>query len=145
VRARAESDWPDLLDLWVAAWRVTYTDIDFDARRDWLVAHLTTLESKGARTLCLEHDRKSLAGFVVIDAATGWLYQICVHPACFGHGAAGALLSAARSVSPQLIRLDVNTDNARALAFYQRNGFVRTGEGPISQSGRKTVVMEWRT
>jgi putative acetyltransferase len=85
-----------------------------------------------------------LAGFVVIHPETGWLDQLCVHPNCFGAGAARALIEAARQASPDGIRLDVNADNTRARRFYEREGFSLVGAGAISCSGRATVVLEWR-
>ena len=152
LRPRVDADWPALLDLWVAAWRATYPDIDFEARRDWLVRHVSVLEANGATTLCLfepaSHLRPAtplLTGFVVIDAATGWLDQICVGPEYFGSGAADALIEGARSVSPERIRLDVNADNARAIRFYVRRGFHPVGAGANSLSGRATLKMEWRS
>jgi putative acetyltransferase len=144
VKPRAEADWPALLDLWVASWRATYAEIDFHARRDWFIRHVSALEAGGAVTFCLFETPETLAGFVVIDPATGWLDQICVHPHHFGAGAAAALIACARNASPGRIRLDVNADNARALRFYERQGFASVGAGPASLSGRPTVVMEWR-
>ncbi len=145
ILPRADADWPALLDLWVRAWRSIYEDIDFDARRDWLVVHVAGLEAKGAATLMLfEEAGPAPAGFVTIDPASGWLDQICVRPDLFGAGAAQALIGAARSVSPARVRLDVNADNARAIRFYEREGFLCVGDGPTSFSGRPTVFMEWR-
>ena len=106
------------MELWVASWRATYADIDFDARLEWFKARLAALEADGALTLCLYEDAPSaLAGFVVIHPETGWLDQLCVHPNCFGAGAARPLIEAARQAAPDGIRLDVNVDNARARAF----------------------------
>ncbi|MBI1980068.1 MAG: GNAT family N-acetyltransferase [Methylocystis sp.] len=144
LRLRAEDDWPSILDVWVASWRATYPEIDFDARRDWLVRHLRDLEAVGAVTLCLFDAGSRLAGFVVINPADGWLDQICVAPDRFGAGLGASLLSAARNVSPSLIRLDVNADNVRAIRFYERDGFSRVGRGANSLSGRETIMMEWR-
>lgn len=144
IRSRRDADWDALVDLWVAAWRATYADIDFDARRDWLREQIARLERDGAHTLCLmDGEPPALAGFVVVDPATQWLDQLCVHPAHFGSGAAKALIDAARRLSPARIRLDVNADNRRAVAFYERQGFVRRGEGRASLSGRPTLLMEW--
>lgn len=144
VVERRDSDWGGLLDLWVEAWRHTYGDIDFEARRDWLKDHIIRLERDGARTLLLlEGAARALVGFVVIDPASHWLDQLCVRPDRFGSGAAEALLEAARSLSPARIRLDVNQDNERAIAFYRREGFVRVAEGEPSLSGRPTLIMEW--
>lgn len=144
LRQRAEGDWPAMLELWVAGWRATYPEIDFDARRDWLMRHVGELEARGAITLCLFDAMSDLAGFVVIDPANGWLDQICVAPRHFGSGAAKRLLAAARTVSPRLVRLDVNADNARAIRFYERDGFARIGRGANTLSGRESIMMEWR-
>jgi len=144
LRARLDEDWPSILDVWVASWRATYPEIDFEQRRDWLVRHVQALEAVGAVTLCLIDELSTLAGFVVINPADGWLDQICVAPDRFGAGFGASLLSAARKVSPKLIRLDVNADNARAIRFYERDGFVRVGRGANTLSGRETIVMEWR-
>jgi putative acetyltransferase len=141
---RRDVDWPALLDLWVSAWRATYSDVDFESRRDWLKAHIDSLERSGARTLLLlDGSERSLVGFVVVDPVSHWLDQICVRPTHFGSGAAEALLEAARSLSPARLRLDVNADNIRAVAFYERQGFVKIADGGPSMSGRKTIVMEW--
>jgi putative acetyltransferase len=148
VRQRAEADWPELLSVWVAAWRATFPDIDFEVRRDWLVSRISTLEANGAQTLCVftpdgPVKPSAMAGFVTIDPRSGWLDQICVGPDYFGAGLAELLLSAAKEISPRKIRLDVNADNRRALAFYTRNGFAAIGEGASTLSGRATVLMEW--
>lgn len=145
LRPRDDRDWSAMLDLWVASWRATYPEIDFDARRDWLLRHVCALESAGARTVCMfDDDGKTLAGFVVINPETGWLDQICVGPAHFGNGHGDALLGAARAVSPRRVRLDVNADNFRAIRFYERRGFVQVGRGANTLSGRATIMMEWR-
>ena len=145
VAPRAAADMSALMELWVASWRATYADIDFVARLDWFKARLAALEADGALTLCLYEDAPpALAGFVVIHPETGWLDQLCVHPNCFGAGAARALIEAARQAAPDGIRLDVNADNTRARRFYEREGFSLVGAGAISCSGRATVVLEWR-
>lgn len=145
LRRRLEADWPALLDLWVASWRATYPEIDFDARREWLVRQITTLETDGAATLCLfAGEPVALAGFVIINPATGWLDQICVGPAFIGAGCGETLMAAARSLAPGVIRLDVNADNDRAVRFYERGGFRQIGRGANTLSGRATIMMEWR-
>ncbi|MGJ0394802.1 MAG: GNAT family N-acetyltransferase [Methylocystis sp.] len=144
LRLRVDDDWPSILDVWVASWRATYPEIDFDARRDWLLRHVRELEAVGGVTLCLFDAGSTLAGFVVINPADGWLDQICVAPERFGAGFGASLLSAARNVSPNVIRLDVNADNLRAIRFYERDGFSRVGRGANTLSGRETIMMEWR-
>ncbi len=146
LRRRADADWAPLLDLWVASWRATYPEIDFDARREWLVQQITTLEANGAATLCLfTAETGALAGFVIIDPASGWLDQICVGPEHIGAGYGEALMRAARALAPGIIRLDVNADNDRAVRFYERGGFRQIGRGANTLSGRSTIMMEWRS
>ena len=145
IRPRVVGDWSALLDLWVASWKDVFPDIDFDARRDWLTRQIERLEAAGAQTLCLvELPLEKLAGFVIIDPATGWLDQICVDPVRSGEGHGVKLLGAAREVSPKLVQLDVNVENVRAIRFYERNGFIKTGAGNNPLSGRATINMEWR-
>jgi putative acetyltransferase len=145
IALRTGAETQELLALWVASWRATYADIAFEPRCAWLLDRLARLEAQGAQTLCLwDEADKSLLGFVTIDPESGWLDQLCVHPERFGGGVGAALLAAARERSPNLIRLDVNADNDRAVRFYRREGFKRLGPGQASQSGRETVILEWR-
>lgn len=131
-----------MVDLWVAAWSATFPQLDFEARREWLRARLAALEADGARLLAAFEGDAAL-GFVTIDSRTQWLDQLCVHPDAFGKGVARALLEAARELSPSGVRLDVNADNPRALRFYEREGFVKTGEGRNPNSGLRTIALEW--
>lgn len=141
----APAELPGMVDLWVKAWAVAMPEIDFEARRGWLHAHLAQLQARGADILLANDARTGqLAGFTTIERATHWLDQLVVSRTYQGSGAAGALLGAARSVSPRMIRLDVNTENTRARRFYTREGFIETGHGHNPLSGRETVRMEWR-
>ena len=54
------------------------------------------------------------------------------------------LLDEAKRRSPAGIRLKVNTDNARAIRFYERNGFEHAGEDVNPTSGRSVLRMEWK-
>jgi putative acetyltransferase len=131
-------------DLWVASWAKTMPSIDFEARRPWFVDHLLEGRARGVRIRCAHVETGDVAGFVMIDPATGWLDQIAVHPDGWGAGIAEALLADARRVSPARIGLDVNADNPRAVAFYLKKGFVQVGEGTNQRSGLATLVLEWR-
>jgi putative acetyltransferase len=67
-----------------------------------------------------------------------------VSPAHWGSELGDALLEEAKRLSPDQITLLVNTDNARAIRFYERNGFAQTGGDVNPTSGRPVLRMEWK-
>jgi len=135
---------PAIADLWVASWARTLPSIDFEARRGWLLDHLDAARAKGAVVRVAIAGGGEPGGFVLIDPASGYLDQIAVHPELWGKGVAEALIAEARRISPEKIVLDVNADNPRAVAFYQRQGFREIGRGVNPRSGLATLKLEWR-
>jgi putative acetyltransferase len=144
LRDFAVADLPALVDLWVVAWRDTGLAIDFEARREWLGNHLRTLRSDGAVIVVGPDAAGAPAGFVTIDPKTGYLDQLCVAPSERGSGLAVELLAEAKLRSPGLVELDVNEANARALRFYEREGFVFVSRGLSALSGLPTIRMLWK-
>ncbi|MEX0591047.1 MAG: GNAT family N-acetyltransferase [Xanthobacteraceae bacterium] len=128
--------------LWRSAWRAAMPEVDFDARLDWWRKRWVE-ELVPANTIVVAERHGSVAGFVVIDPATGWLDQMVVEPEKWGSGIAEKLIDEAKRISPASIRLDVNQSNARAIRFYERVGFVRTGSGANANSGAATFLYEW--
>jgi putative acetyltransferase len=143
LRVRTDADCASLADLWMASWREAMPDIDFAARRPWFLDHLRALEAAGAITICAFDGFNRLLGFVTFDPATAFLDQLAVAPEVKGTGAAKLLLNEAHRLSPNGLVLDVNQDNARALAFYAREGFAKTAEGVNPRSGLKTWRLRW--
>jgi putative acetyltransferase len=80
---------------------------------------------------------------VTIDAS-GYLDQLVVASDHWGSDLGDALVDEAKRRSPDRITLLVNNDNARAIRFYQRNGFVHAGEDVNPTSGKPVLRMEWR-
>lgn len=70
------------------------------------------------------------------------LAALFVSPAHQGHGIGAALLGHAQSMRPSL-DVQVYAENARALRFYSRHGFVRTIERVDKATGAQEVVMRW--
>lgn len=134
----------EVADLWVASWAKTLPSIDFEARRPWLLDHLEAARAKGVAVRLAVAATGDIAGFVMIDAATGYLDQIAVRPDLWGAGFAEALIGEARRLSPEKVVLDVNADNPRAVAFYRRLGFREIGQGVNPRSGLATLKLEWR-
>jgi putative acetyltransferase len=144
LRAFAEADLAALIDVWAAAWSATGLPIDFEARRAWIDDRLRALRAGGAEIVVGLDASDKPAGFVTIDANSGYLDQLCVAPAERGSGLASALLSEAKRRAPGVVELDVNEANARARRFYEREGFSIVGCGVSPHSGLPTFKMRWR-
>ena len=142
LRAARAEDRAALLALWVAAWREVFPEIDFEARVAWFATHLDDWLAKGA-ALTVAQDVDGIAGFTLFDAASGVMDQLCIAPRAQGRGATRALMAALKADSPR-IALTVNRDNARALRYYEREGFRVTGESVNPRSGLPILAMEWR-
>lgn len=138
-----EADLSALIELWVAAWRETGFDINFEARRSWLRDRLRAHRAEGGAILVGLDPAGRPAGFVTLDPASGYLDQLCVAPPERGSGLASALLAAVKSLARGIVELDVNEDNARARRFYEREGFQAVTRGSSAQSGLPTLRMRW--
>ena len=53
-------------------------------------------------------------------------------------------MAEARRISPHGLDLKVNADNARAIRFYEKQGFVDVGEAINEISGAPVRLMRWR-
>lgn len=144
LRPFAPEDLRQISDLWVATWAKTMPDIDFEARRPWFHGHLDTLRSGGAELHVAQAEDGRIAGFVAIHPGTGYLDQLAVAPAFWGKGAAEALMGVAKARVPGGIELDVNQDNPRAIAFYERLGLRIMAASTNPASGRAIWRMAWR-
>lgn len=143
LRPYRPSDEAAAIELWRRTWQAAYPNIDFAARVDWwrkrwreeLVpqASIVVAESGGA-----------MAGFVTVDPSNGYLDQIVAAPEHWGGALAATLLDEAKRISPSRLDLLVNKDNARAIRFYEKHGFVYAGDDVNPVSGRPVNRMQWR-
>jgi putative acetyltransferase len=83
-------------------------------------------------------------GFVTVDPRSSYLDQIVVAPELWGTDVGGGLIAEARRLSPAGLDLDVNADNARAIRFYEKQGFFVSGAGVNPISGKPVHRMSWR-
>jgi putative acetyltransferase len=128
--------------LWLETWQQAYPSIDFTARLPWWRARWRNELAPNANVVVAE-TADTLIGFVTIDRK-GYLDQLVVSPAQWGSELGNALIDEAKRLSPDHITLLVNTDNARAIRFYERNGFVQAGGDVNPTSGRPVLRMEWK-
>ena len=143
LRPYAATDEDAAITLWQQTWQQAYPSIDFAARVNWWRERWRKELAPNANIVVAEQGG-ALIGFVTIDAK-GYLDQLVVAPGLWGSKLADALVDEAKRLSPDCITLLVNEDNARAIRFYQRNGFVHAGKDVNPTSGRPVLKMQWKS
>ena len=142
LRPYTAADEEAAIALWLRTWQQAYPDIDFNSRlASWRGRWCNELVPQAQIVVAESAD--GMTGFVTVDPKTLYLDQIVVAPEAWGSRTAGALLAEARRLSPAGLDLQVNQDNARAIRFYQKQGFAITGEDK-NAAGRLTYWMKWR-
>jgi len=146
LRPYAAADEAAAIELWRRAWQAAYPRLDFSARLAWWrerwrselvpIAAITVAERPG--------ESGGILGFVTVDRSTGYLDQIVVAPEEWGSPLAAALLDDAKRSAPGGVDLLVNQDNARAIRFYEKQGFVVAGADVNPISGAPLHKMSWR-
>jgi putative acetyltransferase len=129
--------------LWLRSWQAAYPQLDFVARIDWWRERWRNELVPSAEIIIAETDGE-LIGFVTVDPRTRYLDQLVVAPQRWGSGVGAALIAEAKHLSPTGLDLDVNTDNVRAIRFYDMEGFVVGGGGVNPISGKPMHRMSWR-
>ena len=142
LRPYRADDEDALIALWQLTWQQAYPSIDFAARVNWWRERWRNELVPKAAIIVAEQDGAPV-GFVTIDAS-GYLDQLAAAPDRWGSELATTLVDEAKRRSPDRITLLVNQDNARAIRFYERNGFVHAGEDVNPTSGRPVLRMEWK-
>lgn len=145
LRPYCEHDEDAAIALWHRTWSKAYPSIDFDARlQGWRERWRNELVPTSKIIVAERRGQAGqLAGFVTIDAA-GYLDQLVVDSESWGSDLGDRLLASAKTLSPAGITLLVNADNARAIRFYERNGFKHTHDDVNPTSGRAVHGMKWQ-
>ena|SRR5437899_1677526 len=131
------------IELWRRTWQLVYPAIDFSTRIEWWRQRWRD-ELVTRATITVAETNGRMIGFVTVDPRTLELDQMVVASEAWGSDVASALLAEAKRVSPSGLDLHVNKDNARAIRFYEKQGFVISGEAMNWRSGAPVHKMSWR-
>jgi putative acetyltransferase len=142
LRPYRSDDEDAAIALWQQTWQQACPSIDFAARVTWWRRRWRGELVPNAAIIVAER-AAALVGFVTVDAS-GYLDQLVVAPDHWGTALADMLVNEAKRLSPDRITLLVNTDNVRAIRFYERNGFAHAGADVNPTSGRPVLRMEWK-
>jgi putative acetyltransferase len=143
LRRYRAADEDAAIELWRQTWQVAYPAIDFSARLEWWRQRWRN-ELVPAATITVAEMNGQMVGFVTVDPVSLDLDQIVVASEAWGSGVASILLAEAKRISPRGLDLHVNKDNARAIRFYEKHGFVICGEAMNWRSGAPVHKMSWR-
>jgi putative acetyltransferase len=143
LRPYTAADEDAAVELWRRTWQQHYPKIDFNDRVAWWRARWHD-ELAATATIAVAEAGGRMVGFVTVDPQTLELDQIVVAPEAWGGGVAAALIDEAKRISPRGLDLHVNTDNTRAIRFYEKHGFEVAGEALNWRSGAHVHKMSWR-
>jgi putative acetyltransferase len=129
--------------LWLRTWQAAYPQLDFAERLDWWGERWRN-ELVPSTDIVIAEGAGEVIGFVTVDPRTFYLDQIVVAPERWASGVGAALIAVAKQLSPTGLDLDVNTDNARGIRFYDKRGFSIAGAGVNPISGKPVHRMCWR-
>jgi putative acetyltransferase len=143
LRRYADADEAAAIELWRRTWQQAYPEIDFAARLDWWRERWCGELVPSATITVAERDGAML-GFVTVDARNGYLDQIVVAPEAWGSDLGVGLIAEAKRIAPAGLDLLVNQTNARAIRFYEKQGFWVSGADANPLSGAPLHRMSWR-
>ena len=143
LRPYGPADEDAAIELWRRTWQLAYPQLDFAARLNWWRQRWRD-ELVPAATIMVAEAAGRIIGFVTVDPRSLDLDQMVVAPEAWGTPVASALIARAKQISPKGLDLHVNTDNTRAIRFYQKQGFVIAGEAINWRSGAPVHKMSWR-
>ena len=134
LRRYCAADEDAAIELWRQTWQLVYPAIDFSVRLDWWRRRWRD-ELVPSAIIIMAEAQERVVGFVTVDPESLELDQIVVATEAWGTGVASALLAEAKRVSPKGLDLHVNSDNSRAIRFYEKQGFTVCADAMNRRSG----------
>ena len=156
IRTVDRDDLQNIRDLLVKTWHATYDDIYGKDRvnainEDWhSVKALQKRMTRPYSEFVIADDGTEILGVVYAsmgDERIAYLHQLYVNPDAQGRGAGKALLIEMESAFPMAakMRLEVEEANAKAIAFYENQGYRqvdRTDNCGSRDSGIPALILE---
>ncbi|MBN9334340.1 acetyltransferase [Devosia sp.] len=139
IRMSTSQDMPRVLDIWRRAVDATH-DFLAPADRAAIEAEVSTFLPQVSLLLAVDASGVP-QGFMFLHE--GHLEALFIDPDHHGQGIGKALIERALVEHPNLTT-DVNEQNPRALGFYERVGFERTGRSALDGQGRAYPLIHLR-
>ncbi len=139
LRSSRPEDGPDLIDLWRRSVDATHHFLSAEDRKA-IDDEVCGFLPHAPMTVAVDEDDKP-CGFMLIDGTH--MEALFIDPDARGCGIGRQLLQHGLSLHGALTT-DVNVQNAQAVGFYQRMGFVETGRSEKDSQGRPYPLIHLR-
>lgn len=158
VRTASENDIEAIRELLAETWHATYDALHGAEKVSALIARWHTpdairasISKKDGEFLVADNGKRlGGMGFAAMSKSmtkTAVLHQLYVRPACQNEGIGRDIFAELETCFPdaEILRLEVDAQNARAVSFYSRLGFIevdRTKNCGEADSGIEAIIME---
>lgn len=139
LRTSRSEDGAALIDLWRRSVDATHHFLSDEDRKS-IDAEVCGFLPHEPMTVAVDENDKIL-GFMLLDGTH--MEALFVDPDVRGTGVGRQLLQHGLSLHGAL-STDVNTQNAQAVGFYQRMGFVQSGRSEVDSQGRPYPLIHLR-
>ncbi|HYD51578.1 MAG TPA: acetyltransferase [Gemmatimonadaceae bacterium] len=140
IRASTIEERDALLDVWLRSVRATHHFLAEEDIEFFLPFVREALVANGLERWTLVAADGTPAGFMLLDGEK--LEALFLAPEYRGRGEGRRLLEHALARGVRAV--DVNEQNAAAVRFYERCGFVVTGRSPLDGTGRPFPLLHMR-
>jgi putative acetyltransferase len=140
IRPATPADFDDLFDIWLASVRVSHSFLS-ESEIQALAPLVREAALPNLELWVLQLADGKPVGFFGLDGTK--LEALFIAPDHQGQGGGKMLVEFARKLKGPLT-VDVNEQNPKAIAFYERNGFIRTGRSETDSGGRPYPLLHYR-
>ena len=140
IRQATADDYISLIEIWEASVRATHDflpEANISALKPLILEHY--FDAVALRCACINGYP---AGF--IGVADNNIEMLFVHPEHFGSGIGKALVHYAQT-HLAAAKVDVNEQNPKAISFYEKMGFTRTGRSALDGQGNPFPLIHMST
>ncbi|HEY4274777.1 MAG TPA: GNAT family N-acetyltransferase [Rhizomicrobium sp.] len=142
IRPAKPGDYDELAQIWLESWYSTDLKSLFDPGLEMLRKRIPEEIAKGWDLYAAEEDGE-LVALLALNPSDFYLDQLWVAPSHQGRGIGRKLLDFTRAKFPDEIWLRCVVENARAWAWYEREGFQFEGEENVPPSNMRMRRYRW--